>query len=289
MTYPALVTETIRADTVFVPYHWAGAASANLLTVDALHPISKIPEYKVCACRIERGDAVTPAPPPPLAPGQAEDAVAARAAADDRPAVGDAGEGDRRRMMNRTLFIDPGRCIGCQACVAACRECDSHRGKSMIHLDYLEEGATAASMPTVCMHCEDPVAPCAQVCPTDAILVTTDGVVQEAAKERCIGCANCVHACPFGVPKLDVDEMLMYKCNLCYDRTSEGLDPMCASVCPTGSIFYGTLEELLGVPAERRGQRHRGVRRGGGPHRRRGRRAGEAGREPAAVPGGFAP
>ena len=148
-------------------------------------------------------------------------------------------------MMNRTLFIDPGRCIGCQACVAACRECDSHRGKSMIHLDYLEEGATAASMPTVCMHCEDPVAPCAQVCPTDAILVTADGVVQEALKERCIGCANCVHACPVGVPKLDVEEMLMYKCNLCYDRTSEGLDPMCASVCPTSSIFYGTLEELL--------------------------------------------
>jgi Fe-S-cluster-containing dehydrogenase component len=148
-------------------------------------------------------------------------------------------------MMNRTLFIDPGRCIGCQACVAACRECDSHRGKSMIHLDYLEEGATVASMPTVCMHCEDPVAPCAEVCPTDAILVTPDGVVQEALKERCIGCANCVHACPFGVPKLDVDEVLMYKCNLCYDRTSEGLAPMCASVCPTGSIFYGTLEELL--------------------------------------------
>jgi Fe-S-cluster-containing dehydrogenase component len=115
----------------------------------------------------------------------------------------------------------------------------------MISLDYIDQGETVASMPTVCMHCEDPVAPCAEVCPTDAILVTPDGVVQEALKERCIGCANCVHACPFGVPKLDVDEVLMYKCNLCYDRTSEGLAPMCASVCPTGSIFYGTLEELL--------------------------------------------
>ncbi len=93
VTYPALVTETIRPDTVFVPYHWAGAASANLLTVDALHPISKIPEYKVCACRIERGDAVTPAPPPPLAPGQAEDAVAARATADDRPPSAMQGRG----------------------------------------------------------------------------------------------------------------------------------------------------------------------------------------------------
>ena len=146
--------------------------------------------------------------------------------------------------MGTTLFIDPGRCIGCQACVAACRECDSHRGKSMIHLDYIDAGRTAAAMPTVCMHCEDPVAPCAEVCPADAILVTADGVVQEAAKERCIGCGNCVDACPFGVPKLDVAEMLQYKCNLCYDRTSVGLAPMCATVCPTGAIFYGSVEEL---------------------------------------------
>ena len=92
-TYPALVTETIRPDTVFVPYHWAGAASANLMTVDALHPISKIPEYKVCACRIERGIAATPAPPPPLAPGQHEDEVAARAAADHRPPSAMQGRG----------------------------------------------------------------------------------------------------------------------------------------------------------------------------------------------------
>lgn len=105
-------------------------------------------------------------------------------------------------------------------------------------------------MPTVCMHCEDPPAPCAQVCPADAILVTVDGVVQMAAQERCIACGNCVHACPFGVPKLDMDELLQYKCNFCYDRTSQGLAPMCAAVCPTGSIFYGTLEELQ---AQRRG------------------------------------
>ena len=65
VTYPALVTDTIRRDTVFVPYHWALPAAVNLLTVDALHPISKIPEYKVCACRVERGDAMTPVPAPP--------------------------------------------------------------------------------------------------------------------------------------------------------------------------------------------------------------------------------
>ncbi|HKN48937.1 MAG TPA: 4Fe-4S binding protein, partial [Actinomycetota bacterium] len=100
-------------------------------------------------------------------------------------------------MRERTLFIDPGRCIGCQACVAACRECDSHRGRSMIHLDYVDAGHSTAAMPTVCMHCEDPVAPCAQVCPADAIPVDADGVVHSASRERCIGCGNCVHACPF--------------------------------------------------------------------------------------------
>ena len=64
-----LVTDTIRPDTAFVPYHWAKRVAANLLTIDALHPISKIPEYKVCACRIERGDVVDATPPPPQAPG----------------------------------------------------------------------------------------------------------------------------------------------------------------------------------------------------------------------------
>lgn len=148
-------------------------------------------------------------------------------------------------MLEKTMFIDPGRCIGCQACVAACRECDSHRGKSMIHLDYLEPGSSGAAMPTVCMHCADPVAPCAEVCPADAIPVDEEGVVLSAAKDRCIACANCVHACPFGVPKLDLAEALQYKCDLCYDRTSQGRAPMCATVCPTDAIFYGTYGELL--------------------------------------------
>jgi Fe-S-cluster-containing dehydrogenase component len=148
-------------------------------------------------------------------------------------------------MLTKTLFVDPGRCIGCQACVAACRECDSHRGKSMIHLDYLEPGASAAALPTVCMHCADPVAPCAEVCPADAILTDEHGVVLSAQRDRCIACSNCVHACPFGVPKVDPVEQLQYKCDLCYDRTSQGRAPMCASVCPTDALFYGSYAELL--------------------------------------------
>jgi assimilatory nitrate reductase catalytic subunit len=51
---PLQVVKTIRPDTVFVPYHWPGKKAANLLTNRALDPISKIPEYKVCACRVEK-------------------------------------------------------------------------------------------------------------------------------------------------------------------------------------------------------------------------------------------
>jgi len=54
MTLPASVVETIRPDTVFIPYHWPGARAANQLTQRALDPLSKIPEYKVSAVRVDR-------------------------------------------------------------------------------------------------------------------------------------------------------------------------------------------------------------------------------------------
>ena len=94
----------------------------------------------------------------------------------------------------------------------------------------------------VCMHCEDPT--CAQVCPADAIKQTEEGIVQSALKPRCIGCSNCVLACPFGVPKYVADFDQMMKCDMCTDRTSEGLTPMCASVCPSEALWYGTIEEF---------------------------------------------
>jgi assimilatory nitrate reductase catalytic subunit len=54
MTLPCQVVRTIRPDTVFIPYHWPEERSANLLTIRALDPISKIPEFKVCAVRLEK-------------------------------------------------------------------------------------------------------------------------------------------------------------------------------------------------------------------------------------------
>jgi len=57
ITLRAQVVTTIRPDTIFIPYHWAGQKSANQLTISAQDPISKIPEYKVCAVRVRKADA----------------------------------------------------------------------------------------------------------------------------------------------------------------------------------------------------------------------------------------
>ncbi len=152
------------------------------------------------------------------------------------------------------FYIDPGRCIGCQACVHACTECDTHKGHPMIHLEYVDRAHSVQTVPTVCMHCDSPT--CAEVCPADAIKKTADGVVQTARKPRCIACNNCVLACPFGVPKMQADFELMMKCDMCYDRTSTGRKPMCATVCPSGALFYGTSAE-----AERLRPRERPVNR----------------------------
>ena len=145
-------------------------------------------------------------------------------------------------MFGYEFYIDPERCIGCQACINACAECDTHRGVPMITVDYLDRHAGIATVPAICMHCDDPT--CAEVCPADAIKRTADGVVQTARKPRCIGCNNCVLACPFGVPKMNTGMGLMMKCDMCYDRTSVGKKPMCASVCPSQALFFGTREEV---------------------------------------------
>lgn len=143
-------------------------------------------------------------------------------------------------MYGYEFFVDPSRCIGCQACFNACTECDTHRGTPMIHVDFIDRRNSIATVPTVCMHCEDPT--CAQVCPADAIKKSEDGVVHSSLKPRCIACSNCVLACPFGVPKMMWKLEQMMKCDMCYDRTSVGKRPMCATVCPSQALAY--------VPAE---------------------------------------
>ncbi|MCP8969422.1 4Fe-4S dicluster domain-containing protein [Ectobacillus ponti] len=144
--------------------------------------------------------------------------------------------------MAKVLYIDFERCIACRACMIGCEECSGHDHLSRMFVDQLMPGETVAASPTPCMHCYTPA--CAESCPVQAIGITSDGVVLSASHEKCIGCKNCTYACPFGIPRVDDERKLMYKCDLCYDRTSKGRPPMCVSVCPTDTIQFLEEEEV---------------------------------------------
>ena len=128
----------------FHPVSLAGTRSANRLTHRTLDPRSKIPEFKVSACRIAKADG-----PDPIR--------------DDRGRHPNDGCTRRRLMFGYEFYIDPSRCIGCQSCVQACEECDTHRGISMINFDFIDRRESIATAAYVCLHCDDPT--CAQVCP----------------------------------------------------------------------------------------------------------------------------
>ena len=150
--------------------------------------------------------------------------------------------------MSVGLLFDATRCIGCEACSAACKE------QNELPLP-IEPETTAYTFTTVsqraglyvrslCMHCLEPT--CVSVCPVGALSRTAQGpVVYDAGK--CIGCRYCIMACPFGVPKYQWDRAVpvVGKCTLCADRVAQGLATACATVCPTGATMFGERDALV--------------------------------------------
>ena len=91
----------------------------------------------------------------------------------------------------------------------------------------------------VCKHCEN--AGCLEACPTGSIVRTEFGGVF-VQPDVCNGCGYCVVACPFGVVDRRPDDGRAFKCTFCYDRQKAGLQPACATACPTESILFGEIE-----------------------------------------------
>ena len=95
--------------------------------------------------------------------------------------------------MNRFVFAEPKLCIGCNTCMAACSIVHKAAGlQSHPRLTVTRTGQGTA--PVLCRHCED--APCARVCPVNAIVHTADSI--SLNETLCIGCKLCAIACPFG-------------------------------------------------------------------------------------------
>jgi len=176
------------------------------------------------------------------------------------------------------FYTDTTVCIGCKACEVACKQWNqlpadgfdwtgnsydntgTLSATSWRHVKFIEQlperGRPGSPEPgddgydpgrwlmmsDVCKHCE--TAPCQQACPTGAIIHNEfDNVYIQP--DICNGCAYCIAACPFGVITRSTIDGHAHKCTLCFDRQRDGLVPACAKACPTESIQFGPVDELL--------------------------------------------
>jgi carbon-monoxide dehydrogenase iron sulfur subunit len=115
---------------------------------------------------------------------------------------------------------------------------ETPRPKSRVVVEPIEE----YSAPLQCRHCED--APCVAVCPSGALKKNAPGYPVLFERALCIGCHQCVIACPFGVIVMDRDGKHVLKCDLCIERLARGERPACASACHTRALTYQSAEEF---------------------------------------------
>ncbi len=133
-------------------------------------------------------------------------------------------------MAKRLSVVDVDRCVGCQACMFACVRRLGQGGLRGSRIRVASAGGMRKGFVViVCRACPDP--PCAHVCPEDA-LVRREGGGVRLKSERCIGCGNCVRACPFGAIEWDDEQEKPLICVYC---------GYCAEYCPYEVI---ELEEI---------------------------------------------
>jgi Fe-S-cluster-containing dehydrogenase component len=166
------------------------------------------------------------------------------------------------------LVIDLDICVGCHACVVACKEwntggygapladADAYGSAPMgawlnrIHtFEVTPPGAPAqiVHFPKSCLHCDD--APCVTVCPTGASYKRGEDGIVLVDESMCIGCGLCAWACPYGAREMDPLAQVMKKCTLCIDRIyNENIAeidrvPSCVRTCPANARHYGDLSD----------------------------------------------
>src|SRR5512132_3070488 len=183
------------------------------------------------------------------------------------------GAGTQRQEVLCKL-IDTTTCIGCKACEVACVEWNDmpfqpttfdntyqpmpDTGWNYWNLiKFNEVSSDDASFQGLmrkhqCMHCADPG--CLAACPADGAIVQYSNGIVDFQQDNCIGCQYCVTGCPFNVPKFNPHTKRVFKCTLCSDRVSQGLEPACIKACPTGCLHFGTKEDMSALAETRAAQ-----------------------------------
>ncbi|MBI5419750.1 MAG: 4Fe-4S dicluster domain-containing protein [Deltaproteobacteria bacterium] len=151
----------------------------------------------------------------------------------------------------KKVALDPLKCTACRTCELQCSIAHSRSGdlysaifESPPSLSRIRVSWTPGlNVPVRCVHCEN--APCVAACPVGAI--TQDGRTGtvQTMEERCIGCFTCVLVCPYGAVRLSYDRKKACKCDGCRDRLGRGLEPACASGCPTNALSYADFDDIV--------------------------------------------
>jgi Fe-S-cluster-containing dehydrogenase component len=173
------------------------------------------------------------------------------------------------------MLYDSTLCIGCRACVAACKEANKMpaevpatltgwnentwdsaedlSGRTLNVIKVYRNGTAEqkdheingfAFVKRHCLHCIDPS--CVSVCPVGAMQKDAATGIVSYDPDVCIGCRYCVYGCPFGVPQFDFSSALgkIAKCEFCRHLQKDGKIPACCDVCPTGASLFGPVKEL---------------------------------------------
>lgn len=143
------------------------------------------------------------------------------------------------------MVIDTKLCVGCGACVIACKT-ENHVPDGL-HRDWIIEELTGA-FPDLfleirserCNHCS--ISPCVTSCPTGSSHIQQGSNLVLVDPKKCTGCKACMAACPYDA-RFVMPEGYVSKCTFCDHRIIKGQEPACQSVCPAHAIDFGDLND----------------------------------------------
>ena len=158
----------------------------------------------------------------------------------------------------KQVIVHPERCVGCMQCMLVCAVAHSRSGNLYAALGekprpnariHIGAGLHQEGFPNRCRHC-DP-APCMSACLAGAIFRDPRSTTVFVNPDRCINCASCAMACPYGVLRFHEDPLappgkaVAVKCDNCEQRRADGLIPACVETCKSGALTYEEMDEAM--------------------------------------------